>query len=220
MAMIGGGAMVDFFYLNADHTKIVTAAGGDTQITSVADRALRIGKDYAKNNIVIQTDFTINEDDGILNASWQHTKFDAAWNTFHKSVVSRTVGGPSSDLEELKDELGVKIGGSAGGSTQDVLMISYGNKDSDGKIPVIVACGTISKSSGGLSFQADTFGKPSLAFVSKGCLKAGGLSVVPALDVWHTSTNAGGVIADTPTPVATLPAGSTYEWFFLTPKVA
>lgn len=219
MSMIGGGGFVDFFYVTQDHTKIVKTAGGSVEITGVGDRAIRVGRDKAKGNLLISSEFSIG-DDGALTVSFKHTKFDKAWDDFVKSCVSRMQGAASStEVEEITDETGVKIGGKQGGTnTQQVLMVSYGAKDSDGKIPVTVAIGTISLETNSFSYEANNYVKPSLKFVSTGCLKDGGLNAVNALDVFNTTSNPSGVIADTPAPSATLGKDMMYDIFFLTPK--
>lgn len=214
--MIGGGGQCDIFLIKSDHSGLVKV-DGTTAITSVADRAIRIGKGYARNEFLMQSDFTI-DDDGKLNVTLNHTKFDSAWNTFLKLVVSRTAGTASAATEEVIDETGYKGGGAAAASTQDVLLVSYGAKDADGKIPVIFAVGNILKSSGGLSFQANTFGKPTFSFQSKACQKAGGLVITAALDIYNGTTNAGGVLAAAAT--ATLDYNNLYDMAFLTPQVA
>lgn len=219
MSMIGGGGFVDFFFVKQDHSAIVKTAGGTVPITGVSDRAIRIGRDKGKGNLLASTEITIGED-GVLSASFKHTKFDAAWNTFIKACVSRTQGATSStEVEEVTDETGVKIGGKQGGTNaQQVLMVSYGARDSDNRIPVTVAIGTISPSSNSFTFEANTYVKPSLKFTSTGCLAGSGLDVATALDVYHATNNPGGVIADTPAPSATLGKDMFYDIFFLTPK--
>lgn len=194
MSAIGGGGQVDFFYIKSDHTGLVKTAGGTDAVTTVADRAIRIGRDTAKSNVLTQTAFTVG-DDKKLSVSWTHNKFDAEWNTFLKSVVSRTEGGASSNTEELVDEWGIKVGGTASTSAQEVLMVSYGSADSDGKVPVIIAVGSFASSSGGFTFEADKFVKPSLSFTSRGCQNGAGLNVATALDIWVTATNPNGRLA-------------------------
>ena len=219
MSMIGGGGFVDFFYVKQDHSAIVKTAGGDVAITGVGDRAIRIGRDKVKGNLLVSTEISIDES-GVLSATFKHTKFDATWNTFVKNCVSRTQGVASTDVEEITDETGVKIGGKQGGTNaQQVLMVSYGAKDSDNKIPVTVAIGTISQSTNSFTFEANTYVKPSLKFTSTGCLAASGLDVGNALDVYDSSTNPNGVISGTPTPSATLEKNTLYDIFFLAPKV-
>ena len=109
--MIGGGGQCDIFLIKSDHSGLVKV-DGTTAITSVADRAIRIGKGYARNEFLMQSDFTI-DDDGKLNVTLNHTKFDSAWNTFLKLVVSRTAGTASAATEEVIDETGYKGGGAA-----------------------------------------------------------------------------------------------------------
>lgn len=216
MAQIGGGGQVDIFYINAEHTKITTTAGGSTEITDVNNRAIRIGRDYAKNNILIQSDFSIDED-GKLSITWNQTKFDAVWDTFIKSVVGRKQGGASTETEELVDERGIKVGGAAAASSQDVLIVSYGALNDDTKIPVIFAVGNISKTSNGFSFQANTFVKPSLSFTSKGCLNDSDLTITSALDIYDATTNAGGLLG-TVSPDVKLEKDELYGVAFLNPK--
>lgn len=217
---IGGGGFADFFYVNADHSKIVTTAGGSTEVTNVADRAMRIGRNKAKENLLGGTEITINEDGRNLSVSWTHTAFNSAWNTFIKNTVSRYATGPTSELEEFVDEEGVKMGGAEGASSQDILMLAYGPKDTDGKKVVYAAIGNIVASSGGVSFQPNTFIKPTLSFNSKGCLKTGGLDISDVLDVYDAVDNPGGVIDGTTPPTASLEANILYDVFFLTPKAA
>lgn len=216
---IGGSGFADFFYMKADHTKVYKTLGqSPTEASDVTDRVIRIGRDKSNSNLLGQTDITINEDGRNLSITWTHTKFDSAFNTFIENVVSRKASGPTSELEEFIDETGVKMGGAEGASSQDVLVIAYGPKDSDGKIVVYAAIGNIVASSGGVSFQPNTFVKPSLSFNSKGCLNASGLDISALIDVYDSSTNPGGIIASSPAVTASIPKDNLYSVFFLDPK--
>lgn len=227
--MIGGSGLTDIYLVNNLHQivdpetlvpiNMSTASGWQG-----AKRAIRIGKEYSRHEYLTQTDITI-DDDGRLNVSWTQTKFDSAWNAFIKKVVSREAGAASAATEEVVDETGYKGGGAAAASTQDVLIVSYGAKDADGKIPVIYAVGNISKSSGGLSFQANTFAKPTLSFVSKACVNSevGGLDLNASgksfLDVYNSSTNSGGIIAAADATVVKLAKNLYYDMAFCERKV-
>lgn len=176
--MIGGGGLAYFFRVKTDATTgalSLVKIDGSTSATAIADAILKVGADYDKGNILIQTDLSTT-DDGKLTAKFTQNKNDATFDTFMKTVNPRTAGATTASTEEITDETGQKIGGASAASSVNVLMMSYSAPDTDGKVHVYCAIGTVSKTMS-ISYQANTYVKPSIEFTSKAVSHSAGLLI-------------------------------------------
>ena len=176
--MIGGGGLAYFFVVKTDGTTgalSLANADGATAATVLADAILKVGGDYDKGNILIQTDLSTT-DDGKLTAKFTQNKNYKVFDTFMKTVNPRTAGATTASTEELSDETGQKVGGAAAASSVNVLMMSYSAPDTDGTVHIYSAIGTVSKTMS-ISYQANTYVKPSLEFTSKAVSHSAGLLI-------------------------------------------
>ncbi len=182
MGMAGGSGVSYLFRVKSDHTQI-QKADGSAAATALTDAALKIGGAVSRKDILVQTDYTYNED-GTLNIKWSQTKNDAALDALLEIACPRKVGASSTGLQELIDESGDKIGGDTGtASDVDYLVLSYGAKDADDKLPITISIGNILKTAGTYSMTYNNWNQPTLEFKSKACVTTtvGGLEIPTAL---------------------------------------
>lgn len=180
MGMTGGAGVTYVYRVKADHTGIVQS-DGTTAATTLAHAMLKVGRGYAKKNILVQTDYTYN-DDNTLNIKWTQTGNEADLQALLDVACPRKLGAASTGVQELIDENGYKIGGDSGSSSDaNFLIISYGAKDADGKIPVVMSIGTFLKTSGSYSMSNNNWNQPTLEFKSVSCLNASGLALAKEL---------------------------------------
>jgi hypothetical protein len=177
MARVGGFGRCQIFRLKSDHTA-VQKADGTTAAALATDATLTFGGSSG-NDILVATDFAYN-DDGSVSIKLNQTKFDAAIKTFEGIFLPRKAAPSASDLEEIADEAGRKIGGSSGSGTEEqAILISYGAEGDDGKIPVACYPGFFKKTSGARSYQAGKWVAPQYEFQSVAA-KAD-IDLIPAL---------------------------------------
>ncbi|MFP4528511.1 MAG: hypothetical protein ACLFQX_08180, partial [Candidatus Kapaibacterium sp.] len=165
-ARIGGGGKSYFFRLSADHSSIYADLSGEVAATTPEDAALILGGDSGED-IITETGHNFN-DDGSVEIGYQQTQFDEELWTFLKVAAPRTVTASEDGVNEEVSETGdKKLGGdSASGSAQPFLVITYGKKSTDGKVPVFASVMTFKKSSGGFTYTANQYVKPPLTAVS------------------------------------------------------
>jgi hypothetical protein len=107
------------------------------------------------------------QDDGTVQISLEQYQDDDNLLDF-LDAINPPDEAPAAELPDVTFENGVKKVGAASGSK--VLIISYGAFSEDGtKIRMLVAFGSIKRSSGSFGSKADAWSKPTFEFVGTKC---------------------------------------------------
>lgn len=152
----------DFFRVKKDSTSkiysILSGLTGSTAATAVANRAFSVSE-------IADTKPTF-QDDGTVKTSFDNYEDTPEFLDFLNAINPPTAAS-ASGKSEWKKENGEKRGGSNTSTNNYILSITYGIGYIEGttkKIKMLVALGTIAKSSGSYSQKADDWSKPTLEF--------------------------------------------------------
>lgn len=162
----GGGAIKYLFRLKNDHTGGLFA-WDDTALTTAtvafAD-AFKLGA--TSGDVIVEQSQLAYDENGIPTFTFTQSRDDEEFAQFLDiAAPKKAAGGGGATRNEKVAEDGRRIGGSASSSGAQWLLLDYGSLADDGKIKVTAAVGTISRTSGGRTYQASELVMPSLEFV-------------------------------------------------------
>ncbi len=209
MAISGGQSLTDFYRVAKN------AAGNDYEILSgLTGSTVATSRNNKAFSLVELVDTKPQfQEDGTVKISFENYQDDPTLYEF-LDTVNPPDSQSAAKLPEYTLENGIKKGTSGGGDTL-VLAISYGAYSEDGtKVKVLVALGTISRTSGSWSQKADDWSKPTFEF--NGVKAEFDLEI--AADLFHSGTNGIVDATDVATKIPKIPRNACFVRKFVNKK--
>lgn len=189
----GGGKNALIYYINGLHTKILSPTDlSEVTTPTTTHAALILG---GSNAPLLTTDVAYDANSK-PTITIEQVGVGAEIDAFFKKTCPRKAGSTSTVVNETGfDQSGVPWGSTVSASTQNVLVIVYGNKDAGGKVETTAFIGTVDPTSGSYKFEQSKAVRKNIKIIATNCKADPNFTVVSGMHLSTLVTGAAMTIA-------------------------